>query len=369
MAAPKKNTAFTFSVGLVAQANRPNFKAAPTLAAGDFKVSIDGGAFANLTNLPTVTPAAGTRVEIVLTAAEMNGDNIYVQCIDAAGAEWDDVLITFETTVSNADDLATQASVNTIDDFLDTEVAAIKAKTDLIPAAPAAVGDIPTADITAILADTNDIQTRLPAALVGGRIDASVGAMAADVLTAAATAADFTTEVTSGLATVANQTTIIGYLDTEVATILAAVDTEVAAIKAVTDALPEAGALTTIQADLNDIQTRLPAALVGGRIDANLSAIGNDTTALTAFKRAVLGNVIGTVGAASSTTSIVTASLTPAAAVIDQYKGRILVFDKDTTTANLRGQGTDITANTALGVLTVTALTDAPAAGDTFTIT
>jgi hypothetical protein len=29
--------------------------------------------------------------------------------------------------------LATQASVNTIDDFLDTEIAAIKAKTDLIP--------------------------------------------------------------------------------------------------------------------------------------------------------------------------------------------------------------------------------------------
>lgn len=41
--------------------------------------------------------------------------------------------------------LATQASVTTIDDFLDTEIAAIKAKTDLIPAAPAAVGDIPTA--------------------------------------------------------------------------------------------------------------------------------------------------------------------------------------------------------------------------------
>lgn len=32
-----------------------------------------------------------------------------------------------------------------IDDAIDTEVAAIKAKTDLIPAAPAAVGDIPTA--------------------------------------------------------------------------------------------------------------------------------------------------------------------------------------------------------------------------------
>jgi hypothetical protein len=104
-------------------------------------------------------------------------------------------------------------------------------------------------------------------------------------------------------------------------------------------------------------------------MDSNLSAIGNDTTALTAFKRAVLGNVIGTVGAASSTTSIVTSSLLPAAAVIDQYKGRILIFDKDTTTANLRGQGSDITGNTALGVLTVTALTDAPVSGDTFTIT
>src|SRR3990167_4416327 len=37
-----------------------------------------------------------------------------------------------------------------------------------------------------IIGDTNDIQARLPAALVSGRIDASVGAMAANVLTAAA---------------------------------------------------------------------------------------------------------------------------------------------------------------------------------------
>ncbi len=36
-----------------------------------------------------------------------------------------------------------------IDDFLDTEVAAIKAKTDLIPASPAAVSDIPTANANA----------------------------------------------------------------------------------------------------------------------------------------------------------------------------------------------------------------------------
>lgn len=43
---------------------------------------------------------------------------------------------------------------------------------------------------TDVEADTVDIQSRLPAALVSGRIDASVGAMAASVLTATAIAAD-----------------------------------------------------------------------------------------------------------------------------------------------------------------------------------
>jgi len=46
-----------------------------------------------------------------------------------------------------------------------------------------------------IIGDTNDIQSRLPAALVSGRIDASVGAMAANVMTAAAAAADFSGEI------------------------------------------------------------------------------------------------------------------------------------------------------------------------------
>ena len=41
-----------------------------------------------------------------------------------------------------------------------------------------------------VIGDTNDIQTRLPATLVGGRMDSSVGAMAAAVVTAAAIATD-----------------------------------------------------------------------------------------------------------------------------------------------------------------------------------
>lgn len=79
---------------------------------------------------------------------------------------------------------------------------------------------------TAIEADTQDIQGRLPAALVSGRIDASVGAMAANVMTAAAAAADLTTEIQAGLATASDLATVAGYLDTEIL-----------AIKAVTDKL------------------------------------------------------------------------------------------------------------------------------------
>ncbi len=50
-------------------------------------------------------------------------------------------------------------------------------------------------------ADINDIQSRLPAALVAGRMDASVGAMQADTVTAAALATDAVTEIQAGLST------------------------------------------------------------------------------------------------------------------------------------------------------------------------
>lgn len=55
--------------------------------------------------------------------------------------------------------------------------------------------------IAAVQADTDNIQTRIPAALVTGRMDSSVGAMATDTLTAAALATDAVTEIQTGLST------------------------------------------------------------------------------------------------------------------------------------------------------------------------
>lgn len=93
----RRDAAYVFYVGLEIRAGNV-FKDGPTLLAADFNVSIDGGAFAALTTLPTVTPAAGVSVKISLSAAEMTGDKIVVACIDAADNEWNDVFIFIEGT-------------------------------------------------------------------------------------------------------------------------------------------------------------------------------------------------------------------------------------------------------------------------------
>lgn len=256
------------------------------------------------------------------------------------------------------------------------------------------------AETATILSDTNDIQTRIPAALVGGRIDANVGAIsgdsvaadnleaaadgtgfnlgggsvvaasvtgavgsvtgnvggnvtgsvgsvatggitaasiAADAIGASELAADAAAEIASavrtelttelgrvdvavstrlatagytapldaagtrsavGLAT-ANLDTQLGDLPTnaELATALAAADdavlallgtpagasvsADVAAVKAQTAA---------IETDTQDVQSRLPAALVGGRIDATVDGTGMEAGAIDAILDETVGD-------------------------------------------------------------------------------
>ena len=75
-------------------------------------------------------------------------------------------------------------------------------------------------------------------------------------------------------------------------------------------------------------------------------------------------------GTASGTPTTTTLVSDISVTVNDQFNGRIITFDDNTTTTNLRGQSTDITGCTAASnTLTFTALTTAPVSGDTFTIT
>lgn len=102
MPTPVKNAEYVFYVTLTDSATN-EFKAGPTIAAGDFQISKDGGAYNNLTNLPTVSPAGSVSVKIVLTVAEMDAGVVTVFGSDIAGAEWDDVFIPVEIPIANTD--------------------------------------------------------------------------------------------------------------------------------------------------------------------------------------------------------------------------------------------------------------------------
>lgn len=202
-----------------------------------------------------------------------------------------------------------------------------------------------SADIAGVQSDTNDIQTRLPAALVSGRIDASVGAMAADTITASALAASAAEEIadavwdeplaghltagstgaalnaagaagdpwstaipgaygagsagyivgnnldaaiTSRLApTVSGRTldvTTTGEAGIDWANIGAPTTTQLLSGTTVKTA-------TDVETDTQDIQSRLPAALVSGRIDASIGAMAANTLTASALATDAVGEI------------------------------------------------------------------------------
>lgn len=172
-------------------------------------------------------------------------------------------------------------------------------------------------------------------------------------------------------------TTIPGVLGTpagaDMSTDIAAVKTDTTAILVDTGTTipatlgtPVADIATDIagvQADTDDIQTRIPAALVSGRMDSEVSSIGTSTTAATNLSASALGIVSTSVNDASATTTSFVTALTET--TTDHYKGRIIVF----TSGAVAGQATDITAyNGTTKAVTVTALTEAPANSVTFVI-
>lgn len=96
---PKKNEDFLVRVSVEDYNNPGNFKSNPTIAAGDFKVSIDGGALTNLSTLPSVSPAGSVLILITLSSSEMNGDVISVVGIDQTSPkEWADFILSIPTT-------------------------------------------------------------------------------------------------------------------------------------------------------------------------------------------------------------------------------------------------------------------------------
>lgn len=187
--------------------------------------------------------------------------------------------------------LATAANLATVAGYIDTEIA--------------------------------DIQGRLPAALVGGRMDSSVGAMAANTLTASALAADAVTEIQTGLSTLdaAGMRTAVGLasanLDTQLGAIDDYLDTEIAAIKAKTDNLPAApAAVGDIPTAIENADTLLNRDMSVGT-DSGSPTVRTPRQALRALrnKMSVSGSTL-TVTKEDDTTASWTAALTTDAAAL-----------------------------------------------------
>ena len=356
---------------------------------------------------------------------------------------------------------ATQASVDAVAGYIDTEVAAIKAKTDALPADPADASDIAAAfavvngtlatidgridaEVPAIKAVTDALGTMVQAAPGspgeyrftedalelaptgsgggGGGTDWSAGEREQIRHRLGIDGSATAPSATPSLASAANLAAVAGYLDTEVAEIKAVTDALGTTIEPAAgspgeyrftpDALeaaptgggggggsaptasenadavraelaPELGIIAKLDTLLEPStgspgEFRLTREAVGQGADAVLDAVRADHVRPGSVGEAIFDTdlrgrrtvVRGTVGTGSTATSIVTDAFDPAGVDANQFRGRIVVFDDDTVTAALRGQATDITASTAaaLPVLTVTSLTAAPAAGDTFSV-
>lgn len=78
--------------------NDGTFQVNPTIAAGDFKVDLDGAGLNNLATLPTVSPAGSALVQISLSAAEMNGNVVTVVGVtQATPKQWADFVLSIPT--------------------------------------------------------------------------------------------------------------------------------------------------------------------------------------------------------------------------------------------------------------------------------
>ena len=130
-----------------------------TPATGDTKISKDGGNVANTSNNPFAVGGTGSVLwSITLTAAELQAAEVVIQIVDSATKAIEDQTLVIYTYG--------HASAKIQADLSDsvwlglTGGPTIKAKTDLIPASPAQEGTLSTIDgkVDSVLADTNMLQ-------------------------------------------------------------------------------------------------------------------------------------------------------------------------------------------------------------------
>jgi hypothetical protein len=206
------------------------------------------------------------------------------------------VLQKVDATVSSR---ASQTSVDTVDDFLDTEIAAIKAKTDNLPADPADASDI-ASSFTTVNTKLDTIDDFLDTEIAA--IKAKTDNLPSDPADASDIAASFTT------------------VNTKLDTIDDFLDTEVAAIKAKTDNLP------TDPADQSAVEAAITAATSGLATQASVNTIDDFLDTEVAAIKAKTDNLPADPADASdiaASFATVAASIATLSALVDDLEGRL----------------------------------------------
>lgn len=139
-----------------------------------------------------------------------------------------------------------------------------------------------TTEVAAVETDTQNIQTRLPAALVGGRMDSDIGAKTGNVALSVQEKLDVNTEIDAALDTAIPGVPVADSINQRIRSMDLLTEAggagDLAAILVDTGTTLQ-GEVDGIQADTEDIQTRLPAALVLGRMSSDAVAISGSTVA------------------------------------------------------------------------------------------
>lgn len=227
-------------------------------AALDTEISQDGGTFADATNEAVEIATASGCYKVSLTAAEMNVDRVMTITKTSTGGAKTAVNLMY-TVTRQLVDLA----------FPATSGRSLLVETDGM-----------------VHGDLKEWLGVAPNALVSSRVDASVGAMAANVLSATAIAVGAITSAkfaAGAIDAAAIATDAIGASELAADAVAEIADQLWDEAKAghvgagsfgeEVQAHSLSSEVATVQSDTDDIQTRLPAALVSGRMDSDVGAM------------------------------------------------------------------------------------------------
>lgn len=236
---PQKNVAFRVTFPIL-DADGDLVTGAASL---DSEVSKDGGAFTDCTNEATEIATSSGVYYLDLTSTEMNADTVAVIVKTATSGAKTTTIVMYpeETGDIRVNVTAYGGTAGTF--------ASGRPEVNTTHAAGTAWG---SGAITAAAIATDAITS---AKVADGAITAAkiaTGAIDADAI-----AADAVTEIQSGLATAAALSTVAGYIDTEI----------------------------------TDIQNRLPAALVSGRMDSSVGAMAANTVTASAVAADALAEI------------------------------------------------------------------------------